>query len=411
MISMSYNKKSDNENNDWIELMGPDISMKKLRHGTGETTAEVGTIVTCSLQIYKEPFDVPIETSERESFLIGEGDGVPGLELGLRHSVVGDKLRIRCASKFGYGSTGRTSFDTFPAIEPNTNLVFETEILEHKIKCSSGNAVLDTLEYITQRKESGNRWFKYGEFLRAGRCYSKGAQEAEKVFDFSDDDPNQLQLKIVYLTCLNNLAACHLSMSEFFKAKEVCLQLLNIDPDNSKGLLRGAKASLALHDYEECEACLTHLLRLEPDNEAGKKEWVKLVAARRNYKERTKAMSRNMAKHLFGGSSNASGDSEGTSTSTSICDGGIQDSTSSNTDSKVPSEDIGSSSRSSVTSQKNDTKKKESNTADGHVINERIVTTSDTSTSSRQWVGLLVTSLLTLVVSVAIGYYIYIFEK
>lgn len=367
----------------WIELMGPDVALKRIHKGAGVTSAEVGTTVICSLKLYKQGCNNPIEVCDRESYVIGEGDGVPGLELGLRHSIVGDKLLIKCAAKFCYGGTGRPPFGSFPAIDPDTNLIFEAEIFEHNAKEASSDSIKDILGYISLRKEAGNRWFKYSDFLRAGRCYSKGAQEAEKVYNFSNEDSLQIQIKSIYLTCLNNLAACHLTMGEYYKAKEACLQLLHIDPNNIKGLSRGGKASLAMHDFEECEACLQRLLRLEPDNETGKKEFVKLMKAKKSYKDKTKAISKNMAKHLFGNNSDTSND-------TLHSHSGFVDSTSSSKD----SEDI----------------RKNSSSNSTQAI-ERHIVGVESSSNSRQWIGLLITSLLTLLVSIIIGYYIYVTER
>jgi tetratricopeptide (TPR) repeat protein len=63
----------------------------------------------------------------------------------------------------------------------------------------------------------------------------------------------------LYLACLNNLAACLLNKKEFLKAKEVCIRVLELDPRNVKGLLRAARAALALHEHEETEACINRV--------------------------------------------------------------------------------------------------------------------------------------------------------
>jgi hypothetical protein len=45
-------------------------------------------------------------------------------------------------------------------------------------------------------------------------------------------------------------------MKEYAKAKELCIRVLELQPENVKSLLRAAKASLALHEYEESAVCL-----------------------------------------------------------------------------------------------------------------------------------------------------------
>jgi len=104
-----------------------------------------------------------------------------------------------------------------------------------------------------------------------------------------------------YLHCLNNLAACHLSTEQFFKAKEVATKLLSVDPRNTKGLLRAAKATLALADFEECELCLQTVLSDDAENVAAKAEMARLRRARAVYRADARAVEMKIAKGLFAG--------------------------------------------------------------------------------------------------------------
>ena len=74
------------------------------------------------------------------------------------------------------------------------------------------------------------------------------------------------------------------------------MTLLEIDGTNTKALLRAARASLALHNHEECEACLTKVLELDPNNILAPKEMNKLKQAKRSYN----ASSKVMAQRMFG---------------------------------------------------------------------------------------------------------------
>ena len=71
------------------------------------------------------------------------------------------------------------------------------------------------------------------------------------------------ELLLSLIACLNNLTACYLSMKEYAKAKETCVQALSLEPDNVKALIRASKASLALHEYEECAMCLATVSRVD----------------------------------------------------------------------------------------------------------------------------------------------------
>lgn len=102
-----------------------------------------------------------------------------------------------------------------------------------------------------------------------------------------------------YLHCLNNLTACHLSTNQFYKAKQAATKLLSVDPRNIKGLLRAAKATLALTDFEECELCLQTVLADEPANSMAKAEMAKLRRARSSYRADARAMETKIARGIF----------------------------------------------------------------------------------------------------------------
>ena len=155
--------------------------------------------------------------------------------------------------------------------------------------------LLEILAETDLRRVCGNRWFSYGDFPKAGRSYAKGVKIAQNYFQNEpEQEPesecvvesgaveegkgeegkkgkegkeiicarkseiarSKEQLMIAYISCLNNLSACHLSMKEYVKTKEACVRVLEVEPDNVKALIRAAKASLALHEYDECALCL-----------------------------------------------------------------------------------------------------------------------------------------------------------
>ena len=185
-------------------------------------------------------------------------------------------------------------------ILPNENLEYYIEVTGHHesaaaaaiaIASSSGTKVEgsvtdDPIVEVTAetelRKVCGNRWFSYGDFPKAGKSYAKGIQIAsnflqtepddddenenenknERVVEILDEDIQEKEkvevdkseieedsaskgiLMVSFISCLNNLSACHLSMKEYTKAKELCVRVLELEPDNLKALLRGAKAAL-----------------------------------------------------------------------------------------------------------------------------------------------------------------------
>lgn len=311
---------------DWEELMGTDIRVKYIQKNMANDIASFGTIVTCNFKTFVANSTVPLEELENQRFKIGDGDAVPGLELPLRHSRVGDHFLISCSSKFAFGPSGRpevkpskgSAIASFPAILPDTDLVFDVTILAHNTEDNYSIGSREHAEFILSvRKECGNRWFSYGDYSRAARAYSKGAEAADGylksiVESSSDNALNSVDETVVvelYLACLNNLAACYLSKGENLKAKEVCIRVLELDPRNIKGLLRAARAALALHEFEETEACLKRVLELEPTNAVAVVEYGRLKTAKKKYSDSSKEMARKMTKQLFSKATVAEGPS------------------------------------------------------------------------------------------------------
>ena len=230
----------------WEDLMGDGIRKCKIRDGAGES-ASMGTIVKCNLTGYILNSETPFETLRDQTFKIGETDTIPALELSLRLAKIGEIYKVRCSSKFGYGPTERPEIkgndgSVIPAIPPDSSLEYHVEVLEHidvsKIFVTDSSTNVPSsrdgaLYECNLRKECGNRWFSYREFTRAGRAYSKGAEFAEnylKSFDNSEVgevDPEGL-LMSAYVSCLNNLSACHLENRDYLKSKEVSTRHLSI---------------------------------------------------------------------------------------------------------------------------------------------------------------------------------------
>lgn len=266
-------------------------------------TPSMGTVVQCRLKAYllqsreEQPLwalervsDAPFESLVDQEFQIGEGDTFPGLELSLKYMVLDKPHKMRSTAKFAFGDTGR------PGIPPNTPVEYEVVVTRLGF-ADDGCGKSEAQQSISLRKDCGNRWFGFADFSKAARSYSKGLQQVDAVLGDEGLEDDVLQaVASLRLALLTNLASCHLGNKEFAKAKEVCISVLELDPSNKKGLLRAARAALAMHEHDECRLCLQRLLEEEPGNAAGLLEMRRLKDAVRASLVSETAFARNIIK-------------------------------------------------------------------------------------------------------------------
>lgn len=141
------------ESVEWEEVLGSDVMFKRISPGQGPT-AEMGTLVTCDYRGYFNDDESPFEVMTNQRFKIGETDTFPGLELALRHSSVGETLRVKVNSRFAYGPDGRPAWKAgdgreVPAIPANSDLEYEVTIISH---VADGGMELSVLPESLQHK-------------------------------------------------------------------------------------------------------------------------------------------------------------------------------------------------------------------------------------------------------------------
>jgi hypothetical protein len=75
---------------------------------------------------------------------------------------------------------------------------------------------------------------------------------------------------------------------------------------------------MALHDFEECDACLRRALEIEPRNPIAAAELVKLAKARRDYADKSRLIAKTISKKLFQNNSKSSESNATSATATSV---------------------------------------------------------------------------------------------
>jgi FK506-binding protein 8 len=308
----------------WATLMGEDVRLKNLSCPNPQSeTASVQSDVCCSLTMSAVGEDGeagPVLYSlDNAIFRIGAGDTIPALELGLRYSRLGDEFLLRTSSKFAYGAKGLV-LNNQQIVPPDSNL--ELRVTVHSITEAIPPAEMNEQQIeheLNLRKAAGNRLLAEGEPQRALRCYG----QCLKMLEGSELDmtrPELTNVRKLIIDMLNNTAMVHLQMQEYKKAKESCISVLEIDPDNVKALYRAGKAAIYTADYDEAEAALQKAMALAPNDPKIVSEYRERKKRERAYNENSKQMFKSMSKHMFAADLDQPSKDEGDNSSTNVAD-------------------------------------------------------------------------------------------
>ena len=244
--------------------------------------------------------------------VVGDGDVVPALEMGIRFLLSGQTGRIWSHSKYAFGPGIRThnspqSKDSKTSesytLPPYSNVMFEV-IVQQKVMDTSRLNPYFTIQKALTRKNIGNDIYQNewkpkpqtktssvslekegsGEgtdiettsdggdeqldeadvtmaMARATRLYQKAAKDMETLLQgtyfkqVEEDHPQRHQARQVMLDCLNNIVALNLRSEEWHAAKQAAVQVLQHDAKNLKALLRAAKAAMMAKATIHCILC------------------------------------------------------------------------------------------------------------------------------------------------------------
>lgn len=140
-----------------------------------------------------------------------------------------------------------------------------------KFECKfSTNEMLDVLKII---KESGNYFYRSGDFVKSARKYKKLTRYYNFFKDQTTDEDDKKFLDTFQLVNLTNLAATELKLGDFKDVIFTSNAVIKLDPDNSKAFYRRGIANLELKNYELAIDDLKIALNLVPGNKAILKEF------------------------------------------------------------------------------------------------------------------------------------------
>ena len=193
-------------------------------------------------------------------------------------------LWFRSHHKFALGNGTRTIIgeteepNKMEAVPPNSNVLYKVAVTQ-KVRDTSRLNPYFTIQKALNRKMIANdiyqnEWCELPvtqndpdcdfAMRRAIRLYTKAAQEMETLLQgtyFHTVEPNHPQrdqTKQIRLDSLNNIVALRLKQKRYHDAKTAAIEVLKVDPSNTKALLRAAMA--AIHDpssnMEEAKAAI-----------------------------------------------------------------------------------------------------------------------------------------------------------
>lgn len=251
--------------------------------------------------------------------VVGEGDVLPALEMGIRFMETGQTALIWSHAKYALGPGTRSFNDGKSAITvpPRSNVVYKVKVVQKVMDTSRLNPYF-TLQKALTRKTIANDIYQHEwcpspqapddpdcqqAMSRAIRLYTKAAKEMESLLEgtyfqqVEADHPQRHQSQQILLDSLNNTAAVYLRQKEYNKAKQAAVNVLSVDSRNLKGLMRAAKAALMdpASSYEEVEAALKaaedEITYKNPQEEKDlKKLKGQFKRQQQEYKQKTKAM-------------------------------------------------------------------------------------------------------------------------
>uniref|UniRef100_A0A8C9FKN0 Peptidyl-prolyl cis-trans isomerase D n=1 Tax=Pavo cristatus TaxID=9049 RepID=A0A8C9FKN0_PAVCR len=145
------------------------------------------------------------------------------------------------------------SGDTYPDFPEDSDID-----LKDQTTTTSGNDVLKSLLYV----------------------------EASEAVAEEGDKP---KLKTIGLSCVLNIGACKLKLSDWQGAIESCSEALQIDPANTKALYRRAQGWQGIKDLDQALADLKKAHEIAPEDKAIQTETLKIKQKIKAQKEKEKA--------------------------------------------------------------------------------------------------------------------------
>lgn len=283
-------ESGDGGDAEWLDVLGSGQLRKKvLKAGQGESSRpDRGQAITVS---YKGRLlaGAEVESRDKFTFIQGEGEIVQAIDLCVCLMEVGEVAEIHTDSRFAYSEFGKE-----PQVPPNTDMVFEVELLEVNPPPSTlAMTVEECCQMADKKREYGNELFGRKDFSGAINSYTRALTLLEDAPGGSDESQDKLVGGLL-VKCYNNLAAAQLKVEAFSAALKSCNSALSRDASNVKALFRKGKVLACQKEFAESQTYLKMALAIEPANKTIHQELAKLLARLQQEVQSEKAMYQRM---------------------------------------------------------------------------------------------------------------------
>lgn len=215
----------------------------------------------------------------------------------------GEQSLIRCESRFAYGPDGcpPTKPDD-KDVPPDADIEVLVELLQVLSTTPLSGMTLEEKVAEGQRKKAvGNDHFARKAYKNALRSYTSACNAIADAEIPDKESKVFLEARQLRIDCGNNIATSCVRLGELEKAKNATVEVLELDPVNTKALFRAGQVSSLQSNFNEANLALRKALELNPESREIQAELRLLLERTKAYKAKRHNMQETMGRSLVAG--------------------------------------------------------------------------------------------------------------
>lgn len=270
-LMFNLNLKFDKLRKNMTDVLGNGKVMKLIKkQGVGQvipSDSQVFITYVASFEYNDEPFDSSYaHGSGPESFILGQGGLLPGLEIGVSTMKKQEVAAFLISPEYAYGKLGcppRIPGDQEVLFIVNlVNYIDQSEIVEYeKLSIEEQKAFKAAKGKIHVLMETGNDNFKKEKTKQAIRDYTKAVKMLEEARLNNDEEEEEQKKYLSRIYC--NLAVC---FNKENRPRNACVACQKIPNPSAKSYFNFGRALIRLGEYEQAKEQLWKAKELEPTN-------------------------------------------------------------------------------------------------------------------------------------------------